>query len=238
MPTVVVSIRGSRALLYLKRKTAVKSFFILFVLVAVVLAAYPFLNDSDDRDPLTGLPWQIEILPDGSTLVFGLQVGSSRLSDALATLGNDMELAIIASFEEAGNLEMYYGHYRAGLLSGKLVLQTETSEQKVKLWRDRAIKTEYMATGQAKKYYLLEEDLPEVLAETITGLTFIPSANLDENVILARFGQPSERIVQGDALHFLYPDKGLDLAYYENAKEILQYVSPATFEQHIQPLRQ
>lgn len=213
-----------------------KIFFALFFLLAVLLAVYPFLDQSENSEILTGLPWQIEILHDGTTEVFGLHIGESRLSDAVDSLGNDMELAIVAATDEVGNLEMYYGHYRAGLLSGKLVLQTDISEQNIIAWRDNALRFEYMATGRAKKYILSPDDLPQVLNEIIIGLTFIPAVNLDEAVILARFGEPEERIQSAGAVHFLYPEKGLDIALHEESKEVLQYVAPDAFQQLIQPL--
>ncbi len=214
-----------------------KIFFSLFVLLAVVLAVYPFLDESENTRTVTGLPWQIELLPDGSTQVFGLSIGKSRLSDALAVLGNDMELAIIAAADESGNLEMYYGHYKAGLLSGKLVLQTSASAGNIKRWRDNAVKSEYMATGLAKKYMLADADRAEILNETITSLTFIPSVNLDEDIVIARFGEPAQRIQGEGVSHFLYPQKGLHIALHENSKEVLQYVLPKDFQQLAQPLQ-
>ncbi len=214
-----------------------KTFFVLFALLAIVLVIYPFFDQDEENKIVSGLPWQIEILPDGSTSVFGLQIASSRLSDAYDILGNDMELAIVAASDEVGSLEMYYGHYRAGLLSGKLVLQTSSAEQNIKRWRDNAIRSEYMATGMAKKYYLSPEDLPQVLQQVITGLTFIPAVNLDEEVILARFGEPDQRIAQAGMTHFLYPDKGLDVVLYNDAKDVMQYVSPDVFQQLIAPLQ-
>ncbi len=226
-----------------------KTFFVFFVVIAIALAAYPFLNPSDQKESLTGLPWQIDMMPDGSTQVFGLHIGTSRLLDAQRILGDDMEVAIVASSGDAandstnnatngaGSLEMYYGHYRAGLLSGKLVLQTNASEADIKRWRDNAVKSEYMASGQAKKYILDADDLPQVLDEVIIGLTFAPVVNLDDSVITARFGEANERIEGDGVTHFLYPEKGLDIALYEKAKEVLQYVPPAKFEQLIEPLR-
>ena len=217
-----------------------KTFFSILFIVAVILAAYPFLNSSDEQESLTGLPWQIDIMPDGSTQVFGLHIGTSRLLDAQRILGDDMEVAIIASsgnsIKDAGSLEMYYGHYRTGLLSGKLVLQTKASAADIKRWRENAVKSEYMASGQAKKYILDADDLPQVFDEIIIGLTFAPVVNLDEGVITARFGEASERIEDDGVTHFLYPEKGLDIALYEKAKEVLQYVAPAKFEQLREPL--
>ena len=212
-------------------------FFVLFALLAVVLAVYPFFDQSENSETLTGLPWQIEILHDGSTEVFGLHIGSSRLSDAIEILGSDMDLAIIAATGESGNLEMYYGHYKAGLLSGKLILQTHASEQDIKRWSDNSPRFEYMATGLAKKHILLDDDLPQVLDEIIISLTFIPAVNLDEEVILARFGEPDERIYLEGVTHYLYPAKGLDIALHAGSKEVLQFVSPDAFQQLIQPLQ-
>ena len=180
-------------------------------------------------------------MPDGSTQVFGLHIGTSRLLDAQRILGDDMEVAIVtssgSSIKDAGSLEMYYGHYRTGLLSGKLVLQTKASAADIKRWRENAVKSEYMASGQAKKYILDADDLPQVLDEVIIGLTFAPVVNLDEDVITARFGEASERIEGDGVTHFLYPEKGLDIALYEKAKEVLQYVPPDGFKQLSQPLR-
>ena len=214
-----------------------KIFFVLFTLLAVVLAVLPFLDQSDDAEKLTGLPWQIDVLSDGSTEVFGLQVGSSRLTDVLDILGSDMDMAIIAATDEVGSLEMYYGHYRAGLLSGKLVLQTDISEQEILRLRENSVSSEYMASGQAKKYILSPDDLIRVLDETVTGLTFIPTSNLDEEIILSRFGEAKERIQLTGVTHYLYPDKGLAIALHEDGKEVLQYVSPNVFEQLVAPLK-
>lgn len=214
-----------------------KIFFVSFALLAVLLAVYPFFDESENPVTVTGLPWQIEIMPDGSTQVFGLHIGVSRLSDAYAMLGSDMELAIVAASDELGNLEMYYGHYQAGLLSGKLVLQTSASAQKLETWRENAAKFEYMASGLAKKYTLSDDDVSQVLDEVITGLTFIPAVNLDEKVILARFGEPDNRIQLDGVTHFLYSAKGLDVALHDASKEVIQYVSPADFAQLLQPLQ-
>ena len=204
-----------------------KIFFLIFALLAAVLLVSPLLNESENTEVITGLPWQIDILPDGSTQVFGLHIGVSRLSDVLGILGDDdMELAIIAATDEVGSLEMYYGHYRASVISGKLVVQTSASEQHIKGWREKAVKSDYMASGQAKKYLLSGDELKQALDEVVTGLTFIPAINLDEEIILARFGEPVERVQLEGAIHFLYPEKGLDVALFEDAKEVIQYVSP------------
>ena len=204
-----------------------KAIIFAVILLVAFLATYPFLKQAEHSNPLTGLPWQIDVLADGTTKVFGINIGSSRLSDAVKHLGDDMEVAIIAATDEVGKLEMYFRSYRIGLLSGKIILSTVTSEQNIKNWRDNAVKTDYVATGRAKKYFLSDEDMSTALEEVITGITFIPSVNLDEEVIQARFGVPDKREVVDGEIHFNYLRKGLTIAYSEDAKEVLQYSVPA-----------
>jgi len=203
-----------------------KSLLFALALLVAVLAIYPFLERSGDPEALTGLPWQIEILTDGSTKVFALHLGNSKLSDATKLLGDDMEVAIIAASNAPGRLEMYFRSYRAGLLSGKIILNTNASDQAIKDWRRNAIKSDYVATGRAKKYFLSEHDLVTALDEVITGITFIPSVNLDEEIIHARFGKPDKREFKGGAEHFIYLRQGLDIALFKDEKEVLQYVVP------------
>ena len=136
-----------------------KTVIFLVILLIAFLTTYPFLKQAEHSNPLTGLPWQIDVLADGTTTVFGINIGNSRLSDAVKHLGDDMEIAIIAATDEVGKLEMYFRSYRVGLLSGKIILSTTSSEQNIKRWRDNAIKTDYVATGRAKKYSLSEEDM-------------------------------------------------------------------------------
>ena len=203
-----------------------KAIIFAVILLVAFLATYPFLKQAEHSNPLTGLPWQIDVLADGTTKVFGINIGSSRLSDAVKHLGDDMEVAIIAATDEVGKLEMYFRSYRVGLLSGKIVLSTVTSEQNIKRWRDNAIKTDYVATGRAKKYFLSEEDRVIALEEVITGITFIPSVNLDDEIIQARFGVADSSEVIDEVIHYHYLNKGLSIAYSENAKEVMQYTVP------------
>lgn len=201
-----------------------------------MLAGYPFIFSNDKQADITGLPWQIDSTAGGLTVVFGLTIGKSKLGDAEAVLGDDNEMAIVAQTGEPGSLEMYYGHYRTGLLSGKMVLQAEVDEILIQDWQQRAVKTEHMATGKAKKYILSSEDKSKAMDEVIAGITFIPAVNLDEQIIIARFGKPKQRIENNGAIHFLYPEFGLDIALHDEAKEVLQYVAPASFQKLSQPL--
>ena len=209
-----------------------------FLVIVLVLAIYPFLGKDEIPARVVGLPWQIEILPDGSSRVFGLTPGRTTLGQAAAHLGDDMELAVMGAEGEAGSLEMYYGHYRAGLLSAKLVLGAAMDTETLTGMRKNAADVEVLKSG-ARKYVLSREDREKAFSAVVQSITFIPATQLDHEVVINRFGEPAEVITMHNQIrHYLYPEKGLDVIVGEEGKDVLQYVAPAEFRRLREPLGQ
>ncbi len=207
-----------------------------FLIITLVLAIYPFLGKDESPVGVAGLPWQIALSPDGSTRVFGLKPGQTTLGQAMARLGEDMELAVMAAKGEPGSLEMYYGQYRSGLLSAKLVLGVEMGAETLKRMRENAASTEVLKSG-ARKYVLSQEDHEQAFDAVIQTIAYIPSTQLDHDMIINRFGEPEEVItMDNQATHYLYPAKGLDVVLSEEGREVLQYVAPSEFSRLREPL--
>lgn len=207
-----------------------------FLLITLVLAIYPFIGKDEKSGGVTGLPWQIEVLPDGSTRVFGVTLGQTTLADAVAHLGKDMELAVMVAKGEAGSLEMYYGQYRAGLLSARLVLAAELDADRIDAMRENAVEKKVLETG-ARKYVLSEDDHAQAFGAVIYSIACIPAVNLDHDIIVKRFGEADEIIRKSNGVtHYLYAAKGLDVVLNEDAKEVLQYVAPSEFNRLRDPL--
>lgn len=209
----------------------------LFLIIAVIAVSALFRSgDKPAVQPVEGLPWQIEILPNRETRVFGLIPARSTLDDALRRFDMDMEIAVVAAPGEPGSLEAYSSNVTAGVVTGKIILLGDADRETVARLRQRAIKTEYM-DSTTKKFILHRDDLARAWRIPIAGITFIPSVSLDEQTVLARFGVPRERIRANERVeHFLYPEKGLDLALDSKGKEVLQYVAPRQFARLREPL--
>jgi hypothetical protein len=216
-----------------------KVFLSVLAAVVVLLALsllLPVPRGEGGDKPVLGLPWQVEIQPDGSTRVFGLIIGNSSLSDARDRFGKDGEIAIVAAPGETGSLEIYYPDVTLGAVTGKMIVTAELAKDMVEAMRQRAKKAEYMQSN-TKKARLDDADLPAAYAAPIRALAFVPSVNLDEQMLLLRFGPPSERIpAEENVEHFLYPERGLDIILDSKGKELLQYVAPRDFAQLREPL--
>lgn len=212
---------------------------IIVAALAILLGpvVWQFAHYQPQDVPTSGLPWQIETLPGGEAQVFGLTLGKSTLADARTRFGPEMQLAVIAEPNERGNVEGYYEGVTAGFVAGKLIVTADLPPEAIDGMRERAPKTQYMQST-TRRATLAPADEAAALAAPIRGLAFIPSAQLDEAVILERFGQPAERIrVNDHQEHLLYPAKGLDLVFDSKGRELLQYVAPARFDALRAPLQ-
>jgi len=207
-----------------------KYFLVLLVVILIAIGLMSFNNDEQaSNEPVTGLPWQIDSLPNGDTRVFGIVLGRTTLGEAIELLGNDeMDLAILAAPHETGTLEAYYSHYSAGPITGKLFLLLDITPDVLSHMRKRAFQD-----GGTRRYHLHPDDLPVAYRAPVSVINFVPSFNLDDEIAQTRFGTPAE-IIQIDTQqkHWLYPDKGLDLILNVDNKDVLQYLSPGQFSAH------
>jgi len=211
---------------------------VLLIMVAVFVGRIwlspPTDNPAGRR--VEGLPWQIEPLADGNSRVSGLTIGVSTLADARNRFGHDVEVALVAAPREDGSVEAFFQDVTLGAVSGKAVVTADIDAAKLEPMSRRAVKVDYMESS-TKKWTLAPADLAAVYAAPIRTLTFVPTANLDEQIVLQRFGKPAERIrVSEHSEHFLYPERGLDLVLNDDGKEVLQYVAPRLFAQLRAPL--
>jgi hypothetical protein len=215
-------------------------YFLALLTVTLVAVSLLFFNSTEqsgneqhNNAPVTGLPWQIDKLPGGDTRVFGITLGQTTLDEAIELLGDDMKLAIIAAPYESGTVEAYYSHHTAGPITGKMILVLDFDPEVLSHLRERAIQD-----GGTRRYHLHPDDLPVAYRAPIRVINFLPSFNLDEEIVQARFGTPAEILqIDEQPQHWLYPDKGLDLILNTDGKEVLQYLRPDEFSAHREQLQ-
>jgi len=213
----------------------------VFVLLVAMLLAQMLFAPQREAAPATthGMPWQIEHPGPGQSRVFGLTLGgsaASTLADALRLSAASPKLALLTPPDAPPSLEAYFESVSFGALTGKLVLSIAASATELESMRTNAAKTGHLQSG-VRQYALDEADWQRAERLPLAAIAFIPSAGLDDAVILQRFGTPAERIRQGETLeHFLYPAQGLDIVLDNKGKEVLQYVAPAEFARLRAPL--
>ncbi|MEW6764977.1 MAG: hypothetical protein AB1344_04190 [Pseudomonadota bacterium] len=176
------------------------------------------------------LPWQIEILPDGHSRVFGIVPGQTSLLEAKRALDKKAEVKLFKSADGTLSLELFYGRVKLGFLEAYLITEVDAGQAQLKDLAERASNPEAQPSG-AWKYDLSFPDIPAIQDLPVRSLTYIPaSVQFDAVMLEKRFGKPAERrpIDEGRE-YWLYPDKGLVVMLAEKEKELLQYVAPSDF---------
>jgi len=183
-------------------------------------------------------PWRIHIGIDGNSSVFGLTIGQSTLGEAQKALQAEPQVNLFATPEGDYSIEAFFRRLAISGLKADLVLSLAIDPSKLEGMYQRGARQKALETGN-KQIDLASEDYALMSTQKIAYITYIPSANLDEAMIEARFGAPSsiEAEEEGSIVHWLYPTKGLDIALNPEGKEVFQYVNPRDFARVVQPFK-
>lgn len=236
-----------------------KPFFIGLALTAVALllsAALVLLPDvmktgEAVRQPDEAMaPWQARVLPDGRLEVASLVLGdaatpsdarppASTLADVLRRWPQESTVAVVMPSGGTPMLEVLVDPARLGPVAGKLVVSVHARPEQLERWMRQAAQIGFMG-GSTRQFTLSSAAIEEASAGNVTALAFVPQARLSAQMLVERFGAPSQVINADDGgSHHLYPALGLDITLTASrGKDVLQYVAPARFEQALlAPLR-
>ena len=199
------------------------------VMVAGLLWLYRGPGPDQPTPPAGERPWEVQVLADGTSRVFGLIPGRSTLADAMGRFGKGLEAAMFESPGRPLTLEACYSEVVVGGITGRLILSLAPSPAVLQGLRERSPGAKRLGTG-AIRYPIDFRDAEVLPSLTVRGLTLVPSANLDEATVQARFGDPVERVPAGEgASRWLYPDRGVAVTISEQGKDLIDYAAPSDF---------
>ncbi len=205
---------------------------LLFLVVALLLPGRPV-----DENPK--LPWKIEVNADGSSTVFGLTLGRSTLADARLVLSDEGKVNLLIPDEGNITVEAYFDTIFLSGLKADFVMSMEPEQDLAEQMYHRGLRLGALESG-GKKAELSTEDMAIAADMPIVHITYLPRADLDEELIKNLFGEPDRILKEPETgiNHWLYPGKGLDIAVDPERKEVFQYVSPANFQRILAPLEE
>jgi len=214
-----------------------KKILILSTIIILILL-YLLKQTPEDGKPIMGVyPWQIEELGGGVSRVFGIVLNETLLKEVDGLFRAN---PVVALYESNGKLtlEAYYKNISLGGLIGSFIFTLDTSPDEMEKVKKESHKSERTDNNEIK--YILDKPASIKAKELrVKNLIYIPTVQLDEETILKRFGEPSQKIklkTKEEGWHYLYPEKGLDLIYKKEGKEVLQYVPPRGFNALLEPL--
>lgn len=210
------------------------------VLAAAVAWSLLSMEPAGRGNSDTGLPWQVRADGTGAAEVFGLSLGRSTLADVQRRFSEDLNIGLIAPNGQVPALEAYVESFKAGFITGKLVLAFETDPAWAEQARARAPKNDIGEGGRSRRYTLAVDDLETARRSVLVAMAFLPSARLDEATVVQRFGDSPERHTgPAGETQLLYAVKGVAIALPPPEGEgaggrvVIQYTAPRDFERRL-----
>jgi hypothetical protein len=166
--------------------------------------------------------------------VFGLTLGDSTLADVRALLGEEGKLSLFAEPGADGDgdfsVEAYFDDILLSNLKADWVVRLAVPQPVLASMYDRGLRASKLASG-SRKVKLDPADAAALAAAPIRSLTYLPWKSLRPEDIEGRFGEPARKITEGRGVaHWLYPDRGLDIARDRDGGVVIQYLNPEDFE--------
>ena len=204
-------------------------------LIAVIFITDFFVTGAVKEENL--LPWHIEHPTSDSTRVLGVTLNKSTVNELEQTYQMDAKVSMFKSPQGALATEAYFDEAALNGLKANIIVTLAVPEAELKAMLDRSVRAQ--GVGSGKQITLTAPDVTYVRNAPISSITYMPSIKLDEEVFTKRFGVPAQRIkeTESGAVHWLYPQHGLDITFDVAAKPILQYVAPADFIKLSGPLQ-
>jgi hypothetical protein len=188
-------------------------------------------------DPNPRLPWLIEVDPAGNPTVFGLTLGRSTLADARQAFESEGKANIFVSTSGRVSLEAYFNRLYLSGIKADMVLSLSLAQEKLDGIYRGGLRISQLGDG-SKKVSISPQDMHTVAGAVIERITYLPAARLDQELVQQRFGKPGSIIREKSGIeHWLYPERGLDIALNPEGKEVFQYVRPDAFDEVIKPLQ-
>ena len=183
------------------------------------------------------LPWQIEITTTGLTRVFGLVIGESSLHQFEAQFKEPAEVTMFVTEEGEKVVEAYFDRVLLSAIRAKVIAVIDIDDAELDAIYERGARVAGRGDG-GQKVSLNSADLDRIYNKAVASITYIPSTSLDAELLLQRFGEPTNKVFEeaADVTHWLYPEQGLDIVLSTNGKVVIQYLPPANFNQVTAPL--
>ena len=175
------------------------------------------------------LPWHVSTTADGSTHVFGVDVGTMTFKEIMFKLKYLAEPALFEASDGTLSLEAYFGKKKFGVLEARLIAEIDADEAILKTMLAEKVGDRDSTPSNHWKYGLSVKNTRVANDLRVWRLIYLPVTDYGMKQ-MNFFGQPEEKLkVNETAEYWLYPSRGMALLYDTAGKEIFYYAAQKDF---------
>lgn len=207
---------------------AIMAFFGIWLL----LSALP-----NERANMALFPWDAVQNAEGQTQVFDLRIGESTLADVRALLGEDGKVNLFENPDGSRSVEVYFDDIFLGNLRADWVITLALDQETLAAMYDRGLRVSKASSG-SRKVKMDPVDVETLTEVPVRILTYLPWKSLEDRDIQGNFGTPAEQRTEEKTgvVHWLYPDRGMDIARDRDGGVVIQYLNREDFDRVLAPL--
>ncbi len=220
---------------------------VLSLLAATLLGAlglWLLRPPPDLEEKIPRLPWLVAQDEEGRTQVFGFTLGETNLAEIRAFFREEGKINLFANLDARGQpveytVEAYFDRIYLQGLRGDFIFTLAADADRLAPLYERGLRISQLPSG-AKKVDLHPADLETLLQLPVRSLTYLPWKSLDADILNRRFGPPAEKRLEPKTgvEHWLYPQKGMDIAMDPQGRVVIQYLNPTDFSEVLAPLNE
>jgi len=202
-----------------------RTFLILLMITSAMLIAVLGQKTPTVQHKYT--PWDTTRTESGLVKAFGITLGETTIKESEISLGKTPEIELLTSNTDSSIGQWYelVAIYKEVIISGVIseLRLTYQLEQRTL----QALYSSLPIKSQTEESYNISPELAAAHSSTaIADITYIPSINYGEEIIIQRFGNPEKEDVISDAVKkWLYPEIGLEIQLHANQSERFIYTN-------------
>lgn len=203
--------------------------------LGVLLLMPASIEDGPDR-----LPWRVTQDASGHSQVFGFTIGETTLAEVRTLFGEDGKVNLFQDPTQAESygVEAFFDQIHLQRLRADFVIALDVDQASLAAMYERGLRISQVGSG-SRKIKLDPADVETLSARPIRSISYLPKARLDNALIEQRFGTPDLRLTEPETeiVHWLYPERGMDIGRSPNGTVVIQYVNPDDFDRLLSPLQ-
>ncbi len=183
----------------------------------------------DERAGLRLYPWDVSRDAAGNTRVFDLSIGDSTLAEVRMLLGEEGKINLFENRDGTRSVEVYFDNILLSNLKADWIVTLDLPEDLLAALYERGLRISKAGSG-SRKVKLDPADVEQLAEAPIRTLTYLPWKSLEPRDIAGRFGEPAEQRKEATGVvHWLYPQRGMDIARDADGGVVIQYLNPPDF---------